>query len=393
MLGYSNESKGYRLLEEKSSKVFIRRDVIFNETDFGQRTKEVNTQQEKVEIEIKPEVEPDTQNEPKEPRRSERQRQPPVRYGLDEYADTAATTDDIQHVACHVRQIEEPKSIEEALSSEFAKEWKVAADSEYESLIENQTWDLVELPDGRKPIGCKWVFKVKHTSDGKVERFKARLVAKGYAQKYGIDYDETFSPVVRFSSIRALLAFAVQNDMLIHQMDVVTAFLNGELKEEIYMQQPDGYLQPGKEELVCKLKKSLYGLKQSPRCWNTTFEVFVKSIKFESSAADPCIYVRGTNQVNIVAVYVRDLIVATTTPEEMLEVKEMLKACYKMKDMGELHYCLGISIDQNKEERSIWIHQKQYILNMLEKYGLTEAKIVATPADKQMMESASWLIK
>ena len=259
-VGYSNESKGYRLLEEKSSKVFIRRDVIFNETDFGQRTKEVNTQQEKVEIEIKPEVEPDTQNEPKEPRR----RQPPVRYGLDEYADMAATTDDIQHVACHVRQIEEPKSIEEALSSEFAKEWKVAADSEYESLIENQTWDLVELPDGRKPIGCKWVFKVKHTSDGKVERFKARLVAKGYAQKYGIDYDETFSPVVRFSSIRALLAFAVQNDMLIHQMGVVTAFLNGELKEEIYMQQPDGYLQPGKEELVCKLKKSLYGLKQSP---------------------------------------------------------------------------------------------------------------------------------
>ena len=168
-VGYSNESKGYRLLEEKSSKVFIRRDVIFNETDFGQRTKEVNTQQEKVEIEIKPEVEPDTQNESEEPRRSERQRQPPVRYGLDEYADTAATTDDIHHVACHVGQIEEPKSIEEALSSEFAKEWKVAADSEYESLIENQTWDLVELPDGRKPIGCKWVFKVKHTSDGKIQ--------------------------------------------------------------------------------------------------------------------------------------------------------------------------------------------------------------------------------
>ena len=107
----------------------------------------------------------------------------------------------------------------------------------------------------------------------------------------------------------------------------------------------------------------------------------MKSIQFESSAADPCIYVRGTNQVRIVAVYVDDLIVATTTPEEMLEVKEMLKACYKMKDMGELHYCLGISIDQNKEERSIRIHQKQYIVNMLEKYGLTEAKIVATPAD------------
>ncbi len=109
------------------------------------------------------------------------------------------------------------------------------------------------------------MFRVKHGSDGRVERFKGRLVAKGYAQKYGINYDETFSPVVRFSSIRALLALAVQNDMLIHQMDVVTAFLNGNLDEEIYMQQPDGYIKPGEEHLVCKLKKSLYGLKQSPR--------------------------------------------------------------------------------------------------------------------------------
>lgn len=108
----------------------------------------------------------------------------------------------------------------------YAEEWMAAADSEYNSLIENSTWKLVELPPGRTAIGCKWVFKAKHDSQGKVNRFKARLVAKGYAQKYGIDYDETFSPVVRFSSIRALLAFAFQNNMIIHQMDVVTAFLN-----------------------------------------------------------------------------------------------------------------------------------------------------------------------
>ena len=134
------------------------------------------------------------------------------------------------------------------------------------SHIENDTRDLVELPNGRTSIGCRWVFKIKHQINGRVERFKGRLVAKGYAQKYGIDYDETFSPVVRFSSIRALLAFAVQNGMLIHQMDVETAFLNGNLDEEIYMDQPEGYGIPGKEHLVCKLKKSLYGLKQSSRC-------------------------------------------------------------------------------------------------------------------------------
>jgi len=183
----------------------------------------------------------------------------------------------VHHVAYNVCQIQEPNSLEEALATEHADQWRAAANSEFESLLENETWKLVELPSNRKPIGCKWVFKVKYGSDGKIERFKARLVAKGYAQKYGIDYNETFSPVVRFSSIRALLAYAVQNDLLVHQMDVVTALLNGNLEEEIYMEQPDGYSHPGKEKLVSKLQKSLYGLKQSPRCWNTAFQEFMES--------------------------------------------------------------------------------------------------------------------
>ena len=143
----------------------------------------------------------------------------------------------VHHTAYNACQISEPQSIEEALKSDYAKEWKAAAESEYDSLIANETWELVELPKNRKAIGCKWVFKVKFGSDGKVERFKGRLVAKGYAQKHGIDYEETFSPVVQFSSIRSLLAFAVQNEMLIHQMDVVSAFLNGKLDEEIWSNQ------------------------------------------------------------------------------------------------------------------------------------------------------------
>jgi len=153
-----------------------------------------------------------------------------------------------------------------ALSGNHANDWKRVADSEYESLIKNKTWELVELPSDRKTIACKWVFKVKYDYQGRVEHFKGRLVAKGYAQKYGMNYDETFSPVVRFSSIRALLAYAVQNYML---KDVGTAFLNGKLDEEIYMEQPDGCIQSGQEHLVCKLQKPLYGLKQSPRCWHT----------------------------------------------------------------------------------------------------------------------------
>ena len=207
--------------------------------------------------------------------------------------------------------------------------------------MENETWELVELPNSRNLIGCKWVFKVKHTSDGKVERFKAQLVAKGYAQKYGVDYDKTFSPVVRFSSICALLAYAVQNNMLVHQMDAVTVFHNGELDEEIYMQQPTGYIVSSKEHLVCKLKKSLYSLKQSPRCWNKGFCEYMEAISFSQSVADPCVFISIVDTVTIVSVYVDDLILISATPEEMKEVKQSLADQFKMKDMGPLHYCLG----------------------------------------------------
>ena len=375
-VGYSIHSKGYRLFDEKSQKVVIRRDVVFNETDFGHPvTREVK---DTVDVDISQE---EVNNSEVEHMRPQRQRQPPVRYGQNEYADVASVRDYVHHVAYNACQIIEPKSLEEALISEHSKQWKAAADSEYESLMKSQTWKLVELPSGRKPIGCKWVFKVKYGSNGKVERFKARLVAKGYIQQYGIDYEETFSPVVRFSSIRLLLAYAVQNEMLVHQMDVVTAFLNGKLEEEIYMEQPYGYILSGKEHLVCKLQKSLYGLKQSPRCWNTAFREFMMLLQFKQSTADPCIYVKTTDTIIIVAVYVDDLIVMTKTAEEMQQIKASLALHFEMKDLGNFHYCLGISIERDEQHKCLWMHQKQYILNLLKKYGLSDAKIVSTPAD------------
>ena len=239
-----------------------------------------------------------------------RHRSAPIRYGIDEYADA---------VFLSASQIEEPKCIEEALKS---KEWKEAADSEYQSLMDNGTWNLVKLPDGRKPVGCKWIFKTKCTSEGKIERYKARPVTKGYTQKPGEDYDQMFSPVARYSSIRALLAFAVQNNMIIHQMDVVTAFLNGTLDEEIYMEQPPGYIMEGKENLVCELKRSLYGLKQSSRCWNTVFKQYLEFINFKQCTADPCVFISsGGPDLTIIAVYVDDLIVITKTPETMKKIR------------------------------------------------------------------------
>ena len=296
VVGYSLTQKGYRLYDENRQRIFIRRDITFNETDFGStkvqmKWDEGSTEIAEEEMELKGKdviTVDEKQHLPTDPRRSGREKNPPMYY-LDEYA----TITIAKYAALYVAEIEEPETLKDALDSEYATQWKAAADAEYQSLlaIENESWELIELPAGRKPISCKWVFKVKHDDTGKVERFKGRLGAKGFLQKYGIDYDETFSPVVRFSSIRALLAFGVSRQILIHQMEVVTAFLNGTLDEEIYMQQPEGYVEPGKEELVCRLKKSLYGLKQSPRCWNNDFKEFMLSLGFVQSVADPCVFI------------------------------------------------------------------------------------------------------
>ena len=157
-------------------------------------------------------------------------------------------------------------------------------DMEMESLYKNDVWELVELP---KAVGSKWVFKLKTDSNEYVERHKAQLVAQDFAQKHSLDYDETFSPVIRFESLRTVIALAVQNDLELHQMDVTTAFLNGELDKEVYMHQPEGYVTEGHEHLVCKLKRSIYGLKQSPHCWNSALDGQLKAMGFAQTTSDP----------------------------------------------------------------------------------------------------------
>ena len=230
------------------------------------------------------------------------------------------------------------------------------------------------------------MFKAKHGEDGSVVRYKGRLVPKGYSQKYGEDYVETFAPVVRFSSIRVLLAQAIQNDMLVHQMDVQTAFLNGlHLKRKFSCNNQKGItVKVGKEHLVCRLNRSLYGLKQSPRCCNTAFTNFMSSKGFSANSPDPCTCVftkADCGCVSIVAVYVDDLIIITKTSEEMEEIKDTLAKQFKMKDLGKLHFCLGISVHHDQETSRLWIHQRQYITSMLKKYGLAEANPVSIPAD------------
>ena len=222
---------------------------------------------------------------------------------------------------------------------------------------------------------------MKYAGDGKMERFKARLVARGFTQQYGINYEDMFSPVIRFASIRILLAYAVQCRMLIHQMDVATAFLNGDLPEELYMCQPEGYVMKGQENLVCKLKKSIYGLKHSSRCWNAVFSEYMISLQFQQSTADLCIFVRNSDNISIVAFYIDNLIVIAKTQKEMERIKQALALKFKMKDLGKLHFCLGVHITYDEEKEILLMHQKQYITKILEKYyQKTEAKAVSTPA-------------
>ena len=190
--------------------------------------------------------------------------------------------------------IEEPNSYKDALSSNCAKQWKAAMDDEFYSLQVNETWELVPRPTDQNVIGYRWTFKLKLGPDGSVVRHKARLVAKGYSQTQGVDFDEVFSPVAHKTTIRALLSYANSSDLHIHQMDVKTAFLNGVIDCDLYMEQPDGYCDLNKPEYVCKLKKGIYGLKQAARCWNGRIDDFFANAGYTKISADSCIYIKTT---------------------------------------------------------------------------------------------------
>jgi len=370
-IGYGKGNKGYRLMDEETKKVYVCRDVVFNETDFGKADHAVPLDLEPDVADELPDQKPDDDELPQVRDRPRRQIREPNWYG-----------DTVTHCAFMADECE-PQTMAEALKTPDADAWKAAAEAELESLAENHAWELVPLPPGKKTVGCRWVFKVKRKEDGSVDRYKCRLVAKGYSQRPGIDYDETFSPVVTFTTVRALIAYATQHGMHIHQMDVVTAFLNGQLDEEIYMDQPEGFEEPGKERLVCRLLKSLYGLKQSPRCWNRELREFLTSEGFIQSQADPCLFYRRKENKSlvIIAVYVDDLIIVADQEDDITATKEMLSRRFKMKDLGLLSFVLGIGAQQDRDAGTVTLHQKRYVLNLLSRYRMTDANPVSTPAD------------
>jgi hypothetical protein len=276
-------------------------------------------------------------------------------------------------------------SISEAYASLDADYWKEAVRSEMDSILANGTWEVTDRPYGCKPVGCKWVFKKKLRPDGTIEKYKARLVAKGYTQKEGEDFFDTYSPVARLTTIRVLLSLAASHGLLVHQMDVKTAFLNGELEEEIYMEQPDGFVVDGQEGKVCKLLKSLYGLKQAPKQWHEKFERTLTAEGFVVNEADKCVYYRhGGGEGVILCLYVDDILIFGTSLTVIKEVKEFLSRCFEMKDLGVADVILNIKLLKD-DDGGITLLQSHYVEKILSRFGYSDCKSSPTPYDPSVI--------
>src|SRR6266498_2605339 len=246
------------------------------------------------------------------------------------------------------------------------------------ALQNNQTWELVPLPVGKRAVGCKWVFTVKQTPEGKVDRYKARLVAKGYSQTYGIDYDETFAPVAKMSTVRALISCATTFGWPLHQLDVKNAFLHGDLQEEVYMEIPPGFMNHQASREVCRLKKSLYGLKQSPRAWFDRFRRAICDMGYTQCNEDHTVFYKHRGSyITLLAVYVDDIVITGDDVEEIRCLKERLGETFEVKDLGQLRYFLGIEIARSS--KGIVLSQRKYILDLLNETGMLGYRTVSTP--------------
>ncbi|GJZ15952.1 putative RNA-directed DNA polymerase [Tanacetum coccineum] len=263
----------------------------------------------------------------------------------------------------------EPKSFEEAAKHQ---PWIDIMNSKMDALYRNNTWDLVELPKGMKAIGSKWVWKIKYKSDGEIERYKARLVAKGFNQREGIDFDETFSLVVKIVTVRCLINLAVQNGWNLYQMDVNNAFLYGDLNETVYMSLPPGYFSKD-ETRVCKLNKLLYGLKQAPRQWNAKLTYALIECGFVQNKNDYSLFTKKFGDIFVdLLVYVDDIIITGNNLNEINKFKQFLKTKFMIKDLGKLKYFLGIEVLETPT--GVCLSQRKYCLEFIDEFRLLDSK-------------------
>ena len=270
---------------------------------------------------------------------------------------------------------DEPTSYREAMKSEDSTKWHMAMKSEIQSMYDNQVWNLIDPPPGVKPVGCKWVFKKKTNMDGNINTYKARLVAKGFKQIHGVDYEETFSPVAMLKSIRILLAITAYYDYEIWKMDVKTAFLNMNLQEDVYMTQPEGFVDSKNPDKVCKLQRSIYGLKQASRSWNIRFDEVISEYNFVKNVEEPCVYkkVSGSRVVFLV-LYVDDILIIGNDIPMLTDVKKYLSTRFAMKDLGEAAYILGVRIYRDRSKKILGLSQSTYIDKVLKRFSMHDSK-------------------
>lgn len=286
-------------------------------------------------------------------------------------------TDDDASLAALIALPGEPQTVGEALNSLNSDDWQKAMSEEFDSLKQHNVWELVDRPKNQNIIKSKWVFKIKNENGN--ERFKARLVARGFSQKYGLDFKETFAPVVRHSTIRFLFALANQNDMDIDHIDIKTAFLNGELTETIYMEQPEAF-EIGGASKVCKLRKSIYGLKQASRSWNQKVHKTLTSNQFIQSQCEPCVYIKRIEQkLIIIALYVDDFFVFTNCSVEKGKLIKILNEEFDVKFLGPVTYCLGMKVVRDRQKNILSLNQSDFARRLLKIFGMENAKHVATP--------------
>ncbi|KAJ4754257.1 polyprotein [Rhynchospora pubera] len=383
-IGYCTQSKGYRLYNPNSKKFIVSRNVLFDENacwNWKEKTSEC-------------EVEFPTEDEEGEVQEEMQMQQQMSSNSDNTSTSTARLSDNVLvdpedegrkfrsihelYEATQILYVADPTTYEEASEK---KEWCQAMQEELAAIERNNTWKLVQLPQGKNVIGVKWVFKTKYGADGTINKYKARLVVKGYAQKYGLDFEETFSPVARFETVRMILSLAAQMKKHVYQLDVKSAFLNGDLNEEVYVEQPEGFKKKGKENWVYKLTKALYGLKQAPRAWYSKIDsCFIKS-GFERSKSEPNLYVKKEgDKLLILCLYVDDMIYFGTDEGLVEQFKNNMKKQFEMTDLGLLHYFLGLEVKQLSGK--IFLSQKKYASDMLYKFGMQGCKPCPTPMNK-----------
>lgn len=293
---------------------------------------------------------------------------PPKRYG--DY--------DLSMLAMELL-VNEPQSYNEAINSSQRDEWMTAMQREYNSLVENKVWRLVERPKNHNVVKCKWVFKAKCDASGNFQQYKARLVARGFTQKEGVDYYDTFSPVVRHSTMRLLFSIANEYDLEIDHIDVNTAFLNGDLNETIYMEQPEGFCK--NNDKVCLLQRSIYGLKQASRMWYCKVNELLTKHNFVQSKSEPCVYYLKTDKdIVIIALYVDDFYVFYNKGSSCITVLlNLLEQEFSIKNLGPVQNYLGIRVTRDRVKGTLTLDQSVYIKNVLKKFGMSDCKPVSTP--------------